>query len=142
VVGRGHPRRRARDRGLRVPRAATRVPRRAGERTVPPGAAHARADRVRAGTGGAGARVQRQRPAGAARDRRAVPRGTAAVTPSAWMPVLVILSSLVTGLVMFLLPEERQRTRTALNLTGAVVKILLVAAMLWGVWYGESYLLR
>ncbi|MEW6299402.1 MAG: proton-conducting transporter membrane subunit [Thermodesulfobacteriota bacterium] len=55
------------------------------------------------------------------------------------LPVLVLLSSLVPGLIIFFLGEEQQRTRTALNLAGAVVKIVLVGIMLWGVYHRYHY---
>lgn len=57
----------------------------------------------------------------------------------AWLPPLVVLSSLLPGLIIFLLPEERVGLRTALNLAGAVAKLLLVAWMLWGVAQGHHY---
>ena len=43
-----------------------------------------------------------------------------------WLPVLIVLSSLLPGLVIFFLREESHRLRTALNLFGAVLKLLLV----------------
>jgi multicomponent Na+:H+ antiporter subunit D len=57
----------------------------------------------------------------------------------AWLPLLVVVSSLLPGLFIFVLPEERVRLRTALNLTGAVAKLLLVGWMLWGVSQGHHY---
>ena len=57
----------------------------------------------------------------------------------AWLPPLVVLSSLLPGLFIFALPEERVRLRTALNLSGAVAKLLLVGWMLWGVAQGHHY---
>ncbi len=59
-----------------------------------------------------------------------------------WIPLLVVASSLLPGLVIFGLPEERVRVRTVLNLTGAVTKLVLVAWMVWGVYHGEHYELR
>lgn len=56
-----------------------------------------------------------------------------------WLPVLALGSSLVTGVCIFLLGEERHRARTVLNLSGAVVKLALVAAMLWGVYHQQEY---
>lgn len=56
-----------------------------------------------------------------------------------WLPVLVVLSSLVTGLAIFLLGEEQQRARTVLNLAGAIVKLLFVGIMLWGVFHDHTY---
>ncbi len=61
------------------------------------------------------------------------------MSQSAVLPLLLIASSLVPGVVIFFLPEQAVRLRSALNLTGAIVKLLLVALMLWGVSRGESY---
>jgi len=57
----------------------------------------------------------------------------------AWLPPLVLASSLLPGLIIFALPEERGHLRTALNLGGAVAKLLLVGWMLWGVSQGHHY---
>jgi len=59
-----------------------------------------------------------------------------------WLPLLVILSSLLPGLIIFGLAEKRVRLRVALNLLGAVVKIGLVGWMLWGVYLGQHYEMR
>lgn len=48
-----------------------------------------------------------------------------------WMPLLVLLTSLTTGVTIFILREERVRLRTALNVTGAVVMLALVWTMVW-----------
>lgn len=58
---------------------------------------------------------------------------------SAILPVLVLASSLVTGLVIFFLAEERHAMRTALNLGGAILKLVFVVVMLFGVFRGEQY---
>ena len=55
------------------------------------------------------------------------------------LPLLVLASSLLPGLIIFFLPEERIATRTLLNLSGAVLKLLLVGVMIWGVYYGHHY---
>ena len=55
------------------------------------------------------------------------------------LPLVTVLSSLLPGLVIFALPEQRHGLRTLLNLTGAVIKIALVAWMLWGVLHGHHY---
>src|SRR5690606_20256831 len=59
-----------------------------------------------------------------------------------YLPLLVVLSSLVPGVIIAFLREEQVRTRTALNIAGAVLKILLVALMLWGVAEGRRYAWR
>ncbi|MFQ5487754.1 MAG: complex I subunit 5 family protein [Gammaproteobacteria bacterium] len=53
--------------------------------------------------------------------------------------LLVLASSLAPGLVIFFLPEERVATRTALNLAGALLKLVLVGVMIWGVLHGHHY---
>ncbi|WP_028108039.1 complex I subunit 5 family protein [Ferrimonas futtsuensis] len=55
------------------------------------------------------------------------------------LPLLILCSSLLPGLIIFLLPEKRIITRTTLNLAGAVVKIVLVLAMLAGMLRGVHY---
>ncbi|WP_217440875.1 MULTISPECIES: monovalent cation/H+ antiporter subunit D family protein [unclassified Myxococcus] len=56
-----------------------------------------------------------------------------------WLPLSVLLSSLLPGLIIFLLAEEQRRTRTVLNLLAAVTKLLLTAVMAWGVFQGRQY---
>lgn len=55
------------------------------------------------------------------------------------LPLLVLFSSLLPGLMIFFLGEEQLRTRTALNLAGAIVKLVLVGVMLWGVYHQYRY---
>lgn len=47
----------------------------------------------------------------------------------AWIPPLLIMVSLGTAVVIFPLRDEQRRLRSALNLTGAVLKVALVAAL-------------
>lgn len=58
------------------------------------------------------------------------------------LPLAVIASSLVPALIIFTLPEESVRLRTALNLFAAVTKLALVGALLLGVHGGEDYAFR
>jgi multicomponent Na+:H+ antiporter subunit D len=58
------------------------------------------------------------------------------------LPLAVVLSSLVPGIGIMLLDEEAKRTRIALNLLGAVAKVVLVGLMLQGVGAGASYAWR
>jgi multicomponent Na+:H+ antiporter subunit D len=58
------------------------------------------------------------------------------------LPVLVVASSLVPGCFIFLLGEDQKTIRTVLNLTGAVLKVVLVAVMLWGVSRDHRYEVR
>lgn len=57
----------------------------------------------------------------------------------AWLPLGVVLSSFLPGLVIFFLAESRIRLRTALNLAGALVKIAFIGVMLWGVVNAHQY---
>lgn len=57
----------------------------------------------------------------------------------AWIPLLVVISSLVVGLLIFTLAENRVKTRIALNMSGALFKLALVGLMLWGVFNGHTY---
>jgi multicomponent Na+:H+ antiporter subunit D len=57
----------------------------------------------------------------------------------ALIPLLVVLSSLLPGLIIFGLAEERVRTRIVLNLLGALSKVVLVGWMLWGVYHQHYY---
>ncbi|MGD8677404.1 MAG: proton-conducting transporter membrane subunit, partial [Chromatiales bacterium] len=54
-----------------------------------------------------------------------------------WLPLLIVMSSLVPGLVIFLLREESHSLRTLLNLSGAVIKLLLVGLLIWGVYHAQ-----
>jgi len=62
-----------------------------------------------------------------------------ALPPTAWLPLAVLASSLVPGLVIFFLTEQQRRTRALLNLAGAVAKLGLVGLMFWGVYHGQRY---
>ncbi|PHS24847.1 MAG: proton-conducting membrane transporter [Methylophaga sp.] len=56
-----------------------------------------------------------------------------------WLPLLIVLSSLLAALVIFILPEEKTKTRIGLNIGAALLKIVLVAIMLWGVHSGYQF---
>ncbi|HMP75687.1 MAG TPA: proton-conducting transporter membrane subunit [Kiritimatiellia bacterium] len=55
------------------------------------------------------------------------------------LPLLVLMTSLVTAVVIFALGEERVRARTFFNLLGALAKIALVIFMVWGVFHEHVY---
>lgn len=55
------------------------------------------------------------------------------------MPVLIILVSAVPSLIIFFLTDQRLRLRRTLYLGAEVVKLVLVAVMLVGIFNGESY---
>ena len=59
-----------------------------------------------------------------------------------WLPVLVLCSSLIPGLVIFMLPERATTLRTTLNLGGALLKIVLLVLMMIGVFHGVDYEFR
>jgi multicomponent Na+:H+ antiporter subunit D len=56
-----------------------------------------------------------------------------------WLPLLVVASSLLPGLVIFFLSEGSHRLRTTLNLAGASIKLALVGIMIWGVFHEHVY---
>lgn len=58
------------------------------------------------------------------------------------LPLLVLCSSLVPGVIIFHLPEQRRHLRTTLNLAGAVIKLALIGIMLEGVARDEQYEFR
>jgi len=55
------------------------------------------------------------------------------------LPLLILASSLVPGLIIFFLPEKAVRTRVSLNMTGALIKVFLVGFVIWGVFNGHHY---
>lgn len=58
---------------------------------------------------------------------------------NALSPVLILATSLIPALVIFFLPEDRRRTRTTVNLAGAVAKLVLVLLMFEGTRQGATY---
>jgi multicomponent Na+:H+ antiporter subunit D len=60
----------------------------------------------------------------------------------ALLPVAIVLSSMIPGMLIFLLKEESHRLRTVLNMTGALVKLVLVLWMILGVYDGQVYEIR
>ncbi len=59
--------------------------------------------------------------------------------PDELLPVAIVLTSLIPGLLIFALDEERHRLRTALNMAGAVLKLMLVAWLIQGVYEGRLF---
>jgi multicomponent Na+:H+ antiporter subunit D len=55
------------------------------------------------------------------------------------LPLAVVASSLVTGIAILPLGEERVRLRTTLNMVGAVLKLVLVGIIMWGSFRGHRY---
>lgn len=64
------------------------------------------------------------------------------MTDNELLPLAVIASSLLPGLLIFALPENAFRLRTALNLFAAITKLALVGALLIGVHGGTDYAVR
>ncbi len=64
------------------------------------------------------------------------------MTSHEFLPLALLASSLLPGLIIFGLPESWVRVRTFLNLFAAVGKIGLVAMLLAGVAAGEEYSVR
>ncbi len=58
------------------------------------------------------------------------------------MPLFVVGTSLLTAVLIFLAGEQRSRTRTVLNIAGAVAKLVLIALMLVAVRRGQSFEFR
>jgi len=61
------------------------------------------------------------------------------VSANAALPLLILASSLLPGLVIFFLSESSVKVRTTLNLFGALLKLALVGVMVWGVLHGVDY---
>ena len=59
-----------------------------------------------------------------------------------WLPLIVPLISMVVGIIIFFLREEQRLLRTFLNLSGAVVKVILVHLMVLGVYQNRFYEFR
>lgn len=56
-----------------------------------------------------------------------------------WLPLLIVLPPLATAMAVALLPAGRLRLVGALSTLGALVKVVAVGAMLWGVARGVRY---
>ncbi|MFO7606054.1 MAG: proton-conducting transporter membrane subunit [Desulfurivibrionaceae bacterium] len=56
-----------------------------------------------------------------------------------WLLVAILLSSMVPGLIIFTLAESNRGWRTALNILGATVKMILVLVMIVGIYQGQSF---
>jgi multicomponent Na+:H+ antiporter subunit D len=56
-----------------------------------------------------------------------------------WLPLLIVLSSLIPGTMIFFLGESNVVARTSLNLAGAILKLALIAWLLIGVYRELPY---
>ena len=61
------------------------------------------------------------------------------MTLAALLPPLALMTSLLAAVLIFATPEHRSGTRTTINLTAALLKLLLVAIMVRGVFQGVDY---
>lgn len=57
-------------------------------------------------------------------------------------PLLIVLSSLIPGLIIFALKEQQHWQRTLLNMIGVLIKLLLVGLMIFGVSQGLAFEFR
>jgi len=55
------------------------------------------------------------------------------VTSGGWVLLAILFSSLLPGMIIFLLPENSRAVRTALNLAGATTKLFFVGVLLKGI---------
>lgn len=60
------------------------------------------------------------------------------MSQSLW-PLAVLMTSAIPGLVIFFIPESQRTLRSLLNISAALVKLLLVVLLLLGLHAGESY---
>ncbi len=56
-----------------------------------------------------------------------------------WLPLLVLLTSLITSLLIFAISEESTTARNVINVIGATVKLMLVGILFWGEFHGRFY---
>ena len=61
------------------------------------------------------------------------------MTDGYWLPIAILLSSLIPGLFIFFLDENNHRLRTVLNLGGATLKLALIGILVWGVFNEVEY---
>ena len=59
--------------------------------------------------------------------------------PDNLLPAAIVLTSLVPGLLIFVLDERRHVLRTVLNMAGALAKLALVGLLIQGVYEGRVF---
>ncbi|MCC5792763.1 MAG: hypothetical protein JJT82_09195 [Legionellaceae bacterium] len=64
------------------------------------------------------------------------------MTLNSTLIVLLLLSSLMPAVMIFCLQEHQHRRRTWINMTGASIKLVLLALMIWGWLGGQNYEFR
>lgn len=58
------------------------------------------------------------------------------------LPLIIFATSFLTGVIIFFIKEEAEGLRTFINIFNAVLKILLVGWLMWGVYQGTAYEFR
>ncbi|MFP4003999.1 MAG: proton-conducting transporter membrane subunit [Alphaproteobacteria bacterium] len=58
------------------------------------------------------------------------------------LPLLIVVATLVSGIVIFLTPDRMVRFRTALNVAGALITLAFVVILVFGVLQGGNYATR
>lgn len=58
---------------------------------------------------------------------------------TAWLPLITLATALLVVPLIFALPERAWRMRAAVNLAAALLQLLLVALMVWGVYQGYHF---
>jgi len=64
------------------------------------------------------------------------------MTANSWILLTIVGSSLVSGVIIFFLRESQAALRTCLNLTGAILKVVLIGFVFVGYFNGEEYFFR
>ena len=59
-----------------------------------------------------------------------------------WMPFWILMSSVVPGVVIFFLSDRHRGLRTALNMGGVTLKLILIGFMIAGLVNDQTYLFR
>jgi len=61
---------------------------------------------------------------------------------ASWMPFWILMSSVVPGVLIFFLSDRHQGLRTALNMGGVTLKLILIGVMIAGLLEGRNYIFR
>ena len=64
------------------------------------------------------------------------------MTLNTWLPLLTLITPLFAALIIFTLPEKGHLLRTIVNLSVALIKLILVVVMAWGIFHGVDYEIR
>ena len=69
-------------------------------------------------------------------------QGVTTFAAGGWLPLAILLTSLVAAPVIFALPEDKRALRTVVNLAAALLKLVLVAVLGWQVAQGARFEFR